>query len=118
MEKMKSKENILNNGSPLCSLDPFLDECGIIKVGERIRKSGLNTENVHPINLAKKSEITESFKYDVIWCYLNTARSGRDMTLNGIRCNGFWVICDSSVVKSVIFKCIIVVNSKEELRNR
>lgn len=29
------------------------------------------------------------------------------LKLNEIRCNGFWVICDSSTVKSVTFKCVI-----------
>ena len=30
MERMKSKEKNFNKESPLYSLDPFLDECGII----------------------------------------------------------------------------------------
>ena len=36
----------------------------------------------------------------------NTAHSGSGITLNEIRCLGFWVICGNWVVKSAIFKCI------------
>ena len=38
--------------------------------------------------------------------HYNTAHSGSGITLNEIRCLGFWVICGNSVVKSAIFKCV------------
>ena len=40
-------------------LDPFIDGKGIIRVGERIRRSGLNEEYMHPTILPKKSKVTE-----------------------------------------------------------
>ena len=78
------------------------------------KKCGLNSENVHPIVLPNKSKIS---KLIVKWCHSDTAHSGRGMTLHEIRCNGFWVICRSSLVKSFT-NVLYVVNSAEELGSR
>ena len=57
--KLKQKERSLSKASTLCSLDPFIDGKGIIRVGRRIRRSALNEEHMHPIILPKKSKATE-----------------------------------------------------------
>ena len=56
--KLKQKERSLSKASALCSLDPFIDGKGILRVGRRIRRSGLNKEYMHPIILPKKSKVT------------------------------------------------------------
>ena len=89
MERVKSKEKNSNKGSPLCSLDLFLDESGIIRVGRRIRKSGLNQESVYPIFLSEKSKIADLIGK---WCSSRTAHSRTVMTLKEIRCNNFWML--------------------------
>ena len=40
--KLKQKERSLTKATALCSLDPFIDGKGILGVGGRIRRSGLN----------------------------------------------------------------------------
>ena len=104
VQKIRQKEGSLGKESQLSTLNPFMDKHGIIRVGGRLRRSGLSDECKHPIILPKKSKVTDLI---VQWCHYNTARSGRGITLNEIRCRGFWVICGSSVVKSAIFKCVI-----------
>ena len=101
--KLKQKERSLSKASTLCSLDPFIDGKGIIRVGGRIRRSALNEEYMHPIILPKKSKVTELI---VKWCHLKAAHCGRGITLNEIRDRGFWIINASSITKSVVFNCI------------
>ena len=79
---------------------PFIDGKSIIRVGGRIRRSGLNEEYMHPIILPKKSKVTELI---VKWCHLKAAHCGRGITLNEIRDRGFWIINASSITKSVIY---------------
>ena len=104
VQKIRQKEGSLGKESQLSTLNPFTDKHGIIRVGGRLRRSGLSDECKHPIILPKKSKVTDLI---VQWCHYNTAHSGRRITLNEITCRGFWVICGSSVVKSAIFKCVI-----------
>ena len=104
VQKIRQKEGSLGKESQLSTLNPFMDKHGIIRVGGRLRRSGLSDECKHPIILPKKSKVTDLI---VQWCHYNTAHCGRGITLNEIRCRGFWVICGSSVVKSAIFKCVI-----------
>ena len=59
----------MTKASPIYGPDPFLDDNGVLRVGGRLRKSSLNWNLMHPILLPQ-----------------------RDMTLNKIRSNGFWII--------------------------
>ena len=104
VQKIRQKEGSLGKESQLSTLNPFMDKHGIIRVGGRLRRSGLSDECKHPIILPKKSKVTDLI---VQWCHYNTAHSRRGITLNEIRCRGFWIICRSSVVKSVIFKACV-----------
>jgi hypothetical protein len=45
--------------SPLASLDPFIDNNGIMRVGGRIHNSQTNYEQKHPVLLPKNHHITE-----------------------------------------------------------
>ena len=101
VQKIKQKEGSLGKESQLSTLNPFMDEHVIIRVGGRLRRSGLRHECKLPIILPKKSKVTDLI---VQWYHYNTAHSGRGITLSEIRCRGFWVICGNSVVKSAIFK--------------
>ena len=101
--KLKQKERSLSKASALCSLDPFIDGKGILRVRGRIRRSGLNEEYMHPIILPEKSKVTELI---VKWCHLKAAHCGRGITLNEIRDRGFWIINSSSITKSVVFNCV------------
>ena len=104
VQKIRQKEGSLGNESQLSTLNPLMDKHGIIRVGGRLRRSGLSDECKHPVILPKKSKVTDLI---VKWRHYNTAHSGREITLNEIRSRGFWVICGSSVVKSAIFICVI-----------
>ena len=101
--KLKQKERSLSNVSALCSLDPFTDCKGVLRVGGWIRRSGLNEDCMHPIILPKKFKVTELI---VIWYHLKAAHCGRGITLNEIRDSGFWIINASFITKSILFNCV------------
>ena len=56
--KMKNKENV-KISSKISSLDPFLNENGIIRVGWRLEKSDINNDCMHPILMPKGCYISK-----------------------------------------------------------
>ena len=103
LDNLKQKERSLSKASALRSLDPFIDEKGIIRVVGSINRSGLNEEYMNPVILPKKSKVTELI---VKWCHLKAAHCGRGITLNEIRGRGFWIINASSIAKLIVFNCV------------
>ena len=99
VQKIRQKEGFLGKESQLSTLNPFMDKHGIIRVDGRLRRSGFRDECNYAIILPRQSKVTDLI---VQWCNYNTAHGGRGMTLNEIRCRGFWVIRGSLVVKSAI----------------
>ena len=87
----------------LGSLDPVVDENGVIRVGGRLGNSSLSKETAHPVILPNKSHVTELV---VQHHHHNTAHSGRGNTLNEIRSSGFWIVGGRGVVSRHIWRCI------------
>ena len=81
----------------------YLDEKGLIRVGARLRQSGLKEAVKHPILLPKKEHITNLI---MRWCHEKTAHSGRNMTLTEIRSSRYWVMQKNFIVKRMISKCV------------
>ena len=71
--KMKNKENV-KISSKISSLNPCLDENGIITVGRRLEKSDINNDCKHPILMPKGCHIS---KLIILWCHQETGDSGR-----------------------------------------
>ena len=76
--KMKNKENV-KISSKISSSNPYLDENGIIRVGERLEKFDIDNDCEHPILMPKRCHIS---KLIILLYYQNTGHSGRSMTLN------------------------------------
>jgi len=53
-----SKKHALKKDSKLITLDLFLDEMGLIRVGGRLRHTNLPEETKHPIVLPSKHHVT------------------------------------------------------------
>ena len=95
--KMKNEENV-KISSKISSLNPYLDENGIIRVGGRLEKSYINNDCKHPILMPKNCHIS---KLIILWCHQKTGHSGRGMTLNEVRSSGF-----KSVTRSLLYHCV------------
>lgn len=94
--KWKAKWNI-------SKLDPYLDETDILRVGGRIKRSNLPREMSHPVLLPKRGHMITLI---VGHYHTRVHHSGRGITLNELRCNGYWIISCRSAVTSLLRKCI------------
>ena len=91
------EKGILNKKSRIYKLDPCLDRCDLLRVGDRIQKSTISEEMKYPMLLARKSEIAVMI---IRLCYEKVAHSGSGITMNYIRSSGFWIINCNTVVRS------------------
>ena len=101
--KILKEKKILSKKSSIYKLDPYLDKCGLLRVGGRIQKSAISEEIKHPVLLARNSEIAVMI---IRWCHEKVAHSGRGITMNYIRCSGFWIINCNAAVRFYISKCV------------
>ena len=93
--KILEKKGILNKKSRIYNFDPYLNRCGLLRVGGRIQKSTVSEEMKHLVLLARNSEIAVMI---IRWCHEKVAHSGRGITMNYIRPSGYWIInCNTAV---------------------
>ena len=90
------------SGSQLAGLDPFVRD-GVLRVGGRIRRSGLPDNEVHPIILPKKSHVTNLI---IGHCHEATGHAGRGMTLSRVRASGYWIIGARCAVSQYLRRCV------------
>ncbi|XP_060554552.1 uncharacterized protein LOC132715557 [Ruditapes philippinarum] len=78
--------NVLQKGSPIFKLDPYMDGECIIRVGGRLANSQFSLSEKHPIILPRKGHVS-----DLILRHFHerVKHQGRGMTINEIRANGF-----------------------------
>ena len=110
METYKDEILDLKHGKPLSqnstiiSLNPFLDEHGILRVGGRIKHSDLPTSEKNPTIISGKTHLAtlliQHFHEQVL-------HQGRHFTEGAIRSGGFWIIGGKRRISSLIFSCFI-----------
>ena len=94
--RMRHGEEVsLQSSSKISTLDPFIDENEVLRVGGRIKRSNLNTEYIHTILLSGKGIVTNLL---VKWHHQSVGHGGRDYTLNKISSSGYWIVKANSVV--------------------
>ena len=85
----------MKTSSGVYRLDPFL--------GGRLSRADMTEDIKHPIILLKKGHlITLIIRY----FHAKVQHSGREITLNEMRANGYWVVNGNAAVRSVIAKCV------------
>ena len=102
-EVEKEKTAVLKKTSTLCTLHPFLDSDGVMRVGGRIRKATLSESLKNPVILPKSSHITALV---ISYAYERTHHSGRGITVNVRRVSGYWFVGGNSMVRQFISKCV------------
>lgn len=91
----------LPNNSMLLSLNPFVDEDGVLRVGGRLKRAALDTDQKYPIILAKESKLAALIIASV---HHETLHGGLQLMLQIIR-RTYWIIGGRAAVKSHIKKC-------------
>ena len=100
---VKERKALFKKTSSLNALDPYLDVIGVLRVGGRITKANLADSLKNPVILPKTGHITELI---IRHAHENTHHSGRGVTLNELRSNGYWIINGNAAVRRFISRCV------------
>lgn len=92
----------ISNQSKLVSLNPFLDDKGLICVGGRLEHSHLSFHSRHQIILHPHAHIT---KLIIEGEHLRLLHAGVQSTHHSLR-QRFWIVNGKAAVRSVIRKCV------------
>jgi hypothetical protein len=88
--------------SSLASLNPFIDENGLLRVGGRLNNSHLSWSSKHPLILNGHSRFTELI---INQAHITTLHGGPKLTFSFLR-NKYWIISGMSTVKREIRRCV------------
>lgn len=83
--KLLSNGIPLPSNNPLYSLDAFLDESGVLRVGGRLSNSSLPNSIKHPVIIPKDHHITKML---IAHYHERMKHQGKGFTINEIRSNG------------------------------
>ena len=98
-----SSKTPLPHNSVLLSLNPVLDEYGLLRVGARLNQSHLDNKDKNPIIIPGSHHIASLF---VRHHYTLVQHQGRHLTEGAWRTAGYLVIGGNRLISSLIFKCL------------
>ncbi|XP_077379067.1 uncharacterized protein LOC144019709 [Festucalex cinctus] len=104
-EEMKciNKGEPIKQSSPLSKLCPFIDTDGILRVGGRLKRAHLTSDETHPMLIPAKHHLALL----IIRHFHETVyQQGRHFTEGSVRAAGFWIVGGKREVSSVIFNCV------------
>ena len=88
--------------SKLASLDPFLDDSGVIRVGGRLQHSQLPYDSRHPIVLPPSAHITRLI---IEREHIRLLHAGAQLVHHSLR-QRWWIVNARLVIRSIIRKCL------------
>ncbi|XP_015123178.1 uncharacterized protein LOC107045415 [Diachasma alloeum] len=99
-------------GTPSDQLHPFLDDKGILRVGERLKRSELTSYNQkHPILLPSKHPVTDMIIRHV---HQSNLHAGIQSTLHAIRTK-FWILNGTDQIRKLVRQCVDCIRQKPKL---
>lgn len=101
INSLKNKGHV-NKKSKILSLNPFLDNKGILRVGGRLSNSNISDSAKHAIILSKHSRLTELI---INQGHKSTMHGNARLVLLYLR-NKYWIIGGMSTVKIQLRKCV------------
>ena len=108
-ETYKDEINTIRQGktipqnNELYTLDPFIGEDGVLKVGGRLGNAASSYALKHPMVIPKSHPITKMIIAD---CHEKVKHQGKGFTMNEIRSDGFWIPGMNRVV-AFFQQCVI-----------
>ena len=99
----KERKALLKKTSSLNTLDPYLDVTGVLRVGGWIMKANPTDSLKNPVILPKTGHNSELIIRHI---HKKTHHSGRGVTLNELRSNGYWIINSNAAVRRFISRCV------------
>ncbi|XP_044008615.1 uncharacterized protein LOC122852695 [Aphidius gifuensis] len=108
--KQLSKGEALSRSSPLIKLTPFLDKDGALRVGGRLSRSLMTSDQKNPLILPRESKLTELIFNE---CHVNTLHGGAQLMMATLR-QQYWIVGGRVPVRSFINKCVVCVRHRAE----
>ncbi|XP_072934980.1 uncharacterized protein [Epargyreus clarus] len=109
-----NNKDYVKRSSKLKSLNPYMDNCNILRVGGRLRNSDLEDEAKHPIILDSKNHLAHLIIADA---HRKTMHGGIQLMLCYIR-SKYWILGSKNAVKTFIHKCITCTRYKAAMRTQ
>lgn len=115
-EEIRCLQNsqVVPKNSRILSLNPFIDEQGLLRVGGRLINSNLNFERKHAIILPSKHAFVQLL---INHYHRKFLHAGPSFILNQIR-DKFWIITGRNEVRKVLRKCVICFRIKPSSPNQ
>lgn len=104
----------ISSKSSILSLNPFVDEDGILRARGRLQNSLLSYEEKNPVILPYKDHLTSLVIND---SHKQCMHGGIQLTLNHIR-QSYWIIKGRNAVKQQIHRCVTCHRQKTEVRSQ
>ncbi|KAJ8927208.1 hypothetical protein NQ314_020361 [Rhamnusium bicolor] len=89
----------VKSNSKFSSLNPFLDNDDIIRVGGRRKHSKLTFNHKHPMLLPQRYPLKFNYRFE----YKCNLPAGPQVTLSFVR---LWLLNGNQAVKSILHKCV------------
>ncbi|XP_052762426.1 uncharacterized protein LOC128205059 [Mya arenaria] len=93
----------VSKSSSIASLNAFIDEKDVMRVGGRLEKSNLTFAEKHPVIVPRKCHIGTLL---VRHYHSSVKHQGRHFTEGALRSNGYWIVSGKRLIASVIHQCV------------
>lgn len=113
LEDLKKTKDVKKK-SKLTSLNPMIDEAGILRVGGRLELAPISSTMKHPIILPRNSHFTQLVIAD---SHERTLHGGPQLMLNYLR-SKYWIIGAKDLVKLFVRKCVTCVRYSARMRHQ
>ncbi|XP_045541516.1 uncharacterized protein LOC123723018 [Papilio machaon] len=113
IEAIRAGKNVSKN-SGLISLNPYLDDRGLMRVGGRIQNSQLDDNMKHPIIVPYQSHLTKLLISDA---HQRVLHGGPQLTLNFLR-SKYWIVRGKQLIKAHIHNCVPCIRHAAVTRNQ
>ncbi|CAG7819560.1 unnamed protein product [Allacma fusca] len=97
--------------SRLASLNPFIDEYQLVRVGGRLKHAQINSNMKHPIILPKKQRLV-----DLIICneHLISLHGGSQLLSANLR-RRYWILGGRDVIRKIVRQCVVYCRHRGEM---
>ena len=89
--------------SSLLKLNPVIDEHGLLRIGGRLSRAQIPTNEKHPVIIPKNSHLAVLL---IRYHHEKVHHQGRHFTEGAVRSAGYWIIGCKRLVSSIIQKCV------------
>lgn len=95
----------VNKRSKLTSLNPYLDDKEILRVGGRLQQADVMNDMKHPIILPNKSHLTNLIIADA---HDRTIHGGPQLMMNYLRTQ-YWIVNAKNLIRQHVRKCVVCI---------